>query len=335
MLTSQPPVASNISIAIPNWNGEEILPQCLSAIRDAIDIAALHNSVDIVIADDQSTDSSVEIIRRKFPEVNLIEMKERSGFGVVANTAVENCANDYVLLLNNDVLVEKDFFLHWNTHFADRDMFALASWMLRWDRKTVDSGRRVAVWDKGLIRHWVVEDRGVAAPSLYACGGASIYDKSKFATIGGFDPLYRPMYTEDFDLSYVAWKLGWKVMYEPRCMVYHHNSYSSSKAFSQRRKYLNDTKNHFLLVWKNITDPILFRNHIAWLPLRVAGAPFYHRRLLAAAFALALRQLKEAKSRRREMQRISKVTDRAIFDLFKPTEYDLSHSPRQGLAGAS
>jgi GT2 family glycosyltransferase len=326
---------SNISIAIPNWNGEQILPQCLTALRHAFVAARLGDGVDIVIADDQSTDRAAEIVRRDFPEANWIDMPQRSGFGAVANAAVAACANDYVLLLNNDVLVEEDFFLHWRLHFEDASTFAVASWMLRWDGKTVDSGRRVGVWDKGLIRHWVVEDRGVTAPSLYACGGASIYDRRKFLAIGGFDPLYKPMYTEDFDLSYVAWKRGWPTMYEPRCMVYHHNSYSSGKAFSRRRRYLVDTKNHFLLVWKNITEPALWRSHLAWLPLRVAGAPFYGRRMLAAAFVVALKQLGEARRRRREERVFARVSDREIFDLFRPTEYDLAHSPRQGLAGAA
>jgi GT2 family glycosyltransferase len=325
---------NSISIAIPNWNGERILPQCLSALRRAYDVAGLTSSVDIVIADDQSADRSGEIVRRDFPEVQWIDMPQRSGFGVTANTAVEACSHDYVLLLNNDVLLEEDFFRHWQKHFDDPDTFAVASWMLRWDRKTVDSGRRVAVWDKGLIRHWVVEDRGVAAPSLYACGGASVYDRRKFQAVGGFDRLYRPMYTEDFDLSYMAWKRGWPTVYEPRCVAYHHNSYSSGKAFSQRKKFLNDTKNHFLLVWKNVTDPGLWNRHLAWLPLRIAAAPFHGRRMLTAAFFVALKQIGEARRRRREERAFARMSDREIFGIVRPTEHDLAHSPRQGLAGA-
>lgn len=335
MIKSSSARTHNLSVAIPNWNGEQILPQCLSALRRAYDMAGLNSSLDIVIADDQSTDHSAEIVRRDFPEVQWINMPQRSGFGVTANTAVGACSHDYVLLLNNDVLLAEDFFVHWSRHFENPETFSVASWMLRWDRKTVDSGRRVAVWDKGLIRHWVVEDRGVVAPSLYACGGASVYDRQKFLAVGGFDPLFKPMYTEDFDLSYTAWKRGWPTLYEPRCVAYHHNSYSSGKTFSQRRKYLVDTKNHFLLVWKNITDPILFRQHLAWLPFRIAAAPFHGRRLLAAAFFVALKQVGEARRRRREERAFAKLTDRAIFDTIRPNAYDLAHSPRRGLAGAS
>ena len=325
----------NISVAIPNWNGEDILTRCLTSVQAAYEVAGLPKPWDIVIVDDHSTDDSINLLRREFPQVNLIVPQEKGGFGKTANRAVLESRHDYVLLLNNDVLLEKDFFLHWERHFDNPDMFALASWMLRWDRKTVDSGRRVAVWDKGLIRHWVVEDRGQAAPTFYACGGASIYDRRKFAQIGGFDHLFRPMYTEDLDLSYVAWKIGWQVMYEPRCVVYHRNSYSSEKAYTQRRKFLNDTKNHFLFVWKNITDPVLFSRHMAWLPLRVAAAPFHGRRMLAAAFFLALRQLEEARQRRTEVRKLEQVSDQVIFEHIQPTDYDLVHSPRQGLAGAS
>jgi GT2 family glycosyltransferase len=326
---------SDISIALPNWNGEAVLPECLASLYRAADQAGFHANLDIVVVDDQSTDHAREIVRRDFPQVRWMDMPQRSGFGIVANTAVQNCANDYVLLLNNDVTVEEDFFLHWRPHFEDPLVFGLASWMLRWDRHTVDSGRRVAVWDKGLIRHWVVADRGEVRPTLYACGGAAVYDKRKFLSIGGFDPLYRPMYTEDLDLSYVAWKRGWKVIYEPRMLVYHHNSYSSSRVFQQRTKYLHDTKNHFLFVWKNITDPGLFWRHLAWLPLRVGAAPLHGRRLLTVAFVKALRQWDEAWRRRREAQRFERVSDRAIFDLFRPTAYDLAHSSYRGTAGAS
>ncbi len=325
----------NISVAIPNWNGEDILAKCLGSVSDAFAYAGLPKPWDIVIVDDQSTDGSVELLRRDFPQVNLITPDDKGGFGRTANQAVLACEHDHVLLLNNDVLLEKDFFTHWQHHFDDPNTFALASWMLRWDRQTVDSGRRVAVWDKGLIRHWVVEDRGQVAPSFYACGGASIYDKRKFEAVGGFDPLFRPMYTEDLDLSYMAWKRGWPTLYEPRCVVYHRNSYSSERAFSQRSKYLNDTKNHFLFVWKNITDPGLFNRHLAWLPLRVAAAPFHGRRLLTAAFFVALKQWGEAMARRQIMKQVETMSDRAIFDLIRPTRYDLIHSPRQGLAGAS
>jgi GT2 family glycosyltransferase len=143
------------------------------------------------------------------------------------------------------------------------------------------------------------------------------------------------MYTEDFDLSYAAWKRGWKVTYEPRCVAYHRGSFSAQRAFGRRSRYLNQTRNCFLLVWKNVTDGMLLRRHLAWLPLRLATAPFCGRRMLAAAFLLALGRLGEALHRRRDVRWLATVPDRDIFDLFRPTAYDLAHSPYRGTAGTS
>jgi GT2 family glycosyltransferase len=289
----------------------------------------------VVVADDGSTDASTLVVRRDFPAVRLVELGTRSGFGAAANAAVERSRGDYVLLLNTDAAIDEDFLLAWPDGFADPDTFAITGWMLRPDRRTVDSGRRVAVWDKGLIRHWVVPERGEAAPSLYASGGGSIYDRDKFLALGGFDPLYAPMYAEDLDLSYVAWKRGWKVLYEPRCVVVHHGSYSAKRSMSERRKYLVETRNHFLFIWKNITDRALFARHLAWLPLRVAAAPFHGRRMLAAGFLAALGRAGEALRRRRATRPLHVVSDRSIFERFRPSARDLALSTYRGTAGAS
>ena len=68
------PAKPNISVPIPNWNGECILPRCLASLRRASETAGLGSVVDTIIADDQSTDRSLVIVRHDFPEVRLIEM---------------------------------------------------------------------------------------------------------------------------------------------------------------------------------------------------------------------------------------------------------------------
>jgi GT2 family glycosyltransferase len=335
IVTRDVPAAAQVSIAIPNWNGADILPECLASVYGAARRAGFGADADIVVADDGSSDASALIVRRNFPAVRLFELGTRSGFGAAANAAVEQARRPYVLLLNTDATLDPDFFLAWPRAFADPDTFAVTSWMLRSDRRTVDSGRRVAVWDKGLIRHWVVQERGEAAPSLYASGGGSIYQREKFLALGGFDPLYAPMYAEDLDLSYVAWKRGWRTVYEPRCVVFHRGSYSTMRSMGEWRKYLVETRNHFLFIWKNITDRALISRHLAWLPLRLGAAPFHGRRMLAAGFLAALSHAGEALGRRRATRPFHVVSDRSIFDRLRPTAHDLAHSAYRGTAGAS
>jgi GT2 family glycosyltransferase len=329
-------MTGGISVAIPNWNGEAVLPFSLASVLAALRASCAKTPWEIVVVDDCSTDASAEIIRAQFPEVRWIPLSRRGGFVEAANAAVSACTNDYVLLLNNDAVLDPGFFGHWRRHFeADETTFAVTGWMLRWDHTTYDSGRRVGVWERGLVRHWVVGDRGQTGPTLFACGGAAVYDRRKFQALGGFDPLYRPMYVEDFDLSYRAWKRGWKVTYEPACLVYHRHAFSSLRAFSSRRKDMLLNRNHFLFVWKNITDTDFVRQHLLWLPVWLASAPFQGRRLWLAAFFEALGRLGEIPARRRVESREATITDREVFELVRPTEYDLAHSPRTGMAGTA
>jgi GT2 family glycosyltransferase len=71
-------------------------------------------------------------------------------------------------------------------------------------------------------------------PTFYAGGGSSAYDRRKFLELGGFDPLLHPFYVEDADVSYMAWKRGWKVLYAPGSIVFHEHRGTIGKRFTRR-----------------------------------------------------------------------------------------------------
>ena len=95
--------------------------------------------------------------------------------------------------------------------------------------------------------------------------------RSKFLELGGFDELLWPLYHEDIDLSYRAWRRGWRILYEPKACC-------TTWAVRFRLKYKQNelraivTQNTFLIQWKNIDDPAMRREHLAWLPSRLARA---------------------------------------------------------------
>src|SRR5207302_8680 len=66
-------------------------------------------------------------------------------------------------------------------------------------------------------------------------GGSCAFDRRKFLELGGFDPLLAPFYLEDTDLGYMAWKRGWKVLYQPKSVVYHEHRGTIGKRFTEQQ----------------------------------------------------------------------------------------------------
>jgi GT2 family glycosyltransferase len=97
-MTSSPP---RISVCIANYNGEHLLADCIeSVLAQKVDA-----SVEILVHDDASTDSSVSLLRNRYPQVYVIESSANVGFCVSNNRMVEQSHGDYVLLLNNDAML--------------------------------------------------------------------------------------------------------------------------------------------------------------------------------------------------------------------------------------
>lgn len=325
----------SLSIIIPNWNGVNLLGPCIESVSKALEFAGCQTPWEIIVSDDGSTDGSLTLLRKVFPYVQIVTSPQRLGFIYNANRGIEHCTNPYFLLLNNDVTLDKDFFTHWSSGFDEPDVFSLTCRMLRPDGVTFDSGRRVGIWERGLIRHWVVCSEGSPGPTLFATGGASIYNTARFRQLGGFDDLFRPMYVEDFDLSYRGWKRGWKTIYEPAMIAFHHGGVSSKKVYRARMLNTLVARNHFLLIWKNITDPVLIREHICWLPYWLLQGWRSGRRLISIGFFKALSRLKEVQNKRSMERHQQVVSDHDIWALLHPTKEDLLNSPNVGWAGTA
>ena len=91
-------------------------------------------------------------------------------------------------------------------------------------------------------------------PCFYGGGGSCAFDRRKFLELGGFDDLLAPFYLEDTDLGYMAWKRGWKVLYQPRSVVHHEHRGTIGKRFSEAQIQSVLKKNFLLFCWKNIHE---------------------------------------------------------------------------------
>lgn len=304
----------NVSIVIPNWNGKELLEKNLPPLIEALQYEKGNH--EIIIVDDASTDGSVEFIKNSYPQVRLIQLEKNRGFAIACNIGASKSKNDIVFFLNSDVEVKKDFLKPLLTHFDDEKVFATSPKVLTEDKKTFAGGKNGAGFKLGLF--WVHRDidKGQiknVSTSLFATAGSSAFAKRKFIKLGGFDELYRPFYWEDIDICYRAWKRGWKILYEPKSIVYHKHQSTISKVLKQSQIECIHRKNKFLFMWKNIVDKKFLLQHFLLLPFNLLGALFLGRRQFIISFFRALRQIKEVFPERKKEKQFIKLTDREVL----------------------
>ncbi len=262
------------SIIVLSWNGKNLLGECLDAVIRAVEVEGGNH--EIILADNGSTDGSQDYVRMRYPQVRLVELDRNYRFCRGNNVAVKCARNEIVVLLNNDVIVDPHFLGPLLKGFSQPDVFAVTSQIFNYDQSKTreETGKTFGMLVFGCVHvghtqpgEWD-EKRGYV-PVFYAGGGSSAYNRESFLALGGFDEIYYPGYVEDADLSYRAWKAGYRVLFCPASKVVHkHRSTNATQLGNRRIDYLI-SRNLFILLWRNVTSPRLFLKHLAQLPLRI------------------------------------------------------------------
>ena len=244
------------SVVIPNWNGRDLLARYLPSV-----VAALAGNPDneIIVVDNGSTDGSAAFVASTFPQVKLVALDRNLGFGGGSNAGFRAAKNDIVVLLNSDMRVEPDFLAPAarRLHRSDGVRRLLPDLLQRprqAPRRDRPHARLVAGWRAARAPSRRPGGRPGCFPCFYGGGGSCAFDRRKFLELGGFDELLAPFYLEDTDLGYLAWKRGWKVLYQPRSVVHHEHRGTIGKTFSE--DYIQGVlkKNCLLFAWKNIHE---------------------------------------------------------------------------------
>ena len=309
--------AKTVSVVIPSWNGREHLERNLASVLGAL---ADNPDHEVIVVDNASTDGTAEFLREKFPTVRILSLDENRGFGGGANAGFEHARNPIVLLLNNDMRVEKGFLAPLVEGFSDPRVFAVTAQIFFSDpaRRREETGLTRGLWSNGRLSagHIIDEQVRELFPAFYAGGGSSAYDRRKFLELGGFDPLWKPFYLEDTDISHMAWKRGWFVLYQPRSVVHHDHRGTIGKHFSEGfiQKVLE--KNHLLFAWKNIHEWRRLLAHFGWLYaglwMRLLAGPATARPNTAALLR-ALGQFAPALRSRNRARRMATIGDTEAF----------------------
>src|SRR5215212_684511 len=322
-----------VAVVIPNWNGARFLSTCLGSLREQS-----FKDFDVVVVDDNSTDDSVALVRRNFPEVRVLPLEENKGFSAAVNAGIRASHSEYVALLNNDTEVDPRW-LHALVEAAKAHPEAglFASKMVDfYDRRRLD-GAGDALRRSGLpLRLGHGEpDHGQYDERTFvfgACAGAALYRRDMLDDIGLFDEDFFAN-CEDGDLSFRAQLAGYRCLYVPGSVVYHMGSATFGRRSATSTRL--GTRNSLCLLVKNLPAPLV----PGFLPFILSGqltrlvvtAATSTLRAHLAGLAGALRLLPLMLRKRREIQKRRQAPVEYIRGLLKESSRAASASIRRRL----
>ena len=221
-----------IAVAIVNYNTVGYLRDSLATVRAA-------GADEIVVRDNGSTDGSVDMVQREFPEVRVLDSRDNPGYGAASNQAVAACDTPYVLLLNSDTLLARDTLHVLADHLDAHPRAAIVGPRLH---NTDGSLQRSAhgfprpMTLRPVVRHipglrdrslltWP-HDRPRAVQWLK--GAALAIRRTAFDRVGGFDPDFF-MYFEETDLCYRLIEAGWEIHFTPATTIVHKGGASTDQ----------------------------------------------------------------------------------------------------------
>ena len=248
-----------LAIVILNWNGENMLRQYLPSV-----IQYSRDEAMVYVADNASTDNSLELLRTHFPEVKLVILEKNWGFAEGYNKALKQIDAEYYLLLNSDIEVTH----HWLTpmiEFLDShdDVAACQPKLLSiFDKDSFEyAGASGGYLDRfgypfcrGRIFETVEKDNGqydYATDILWATGAALMIRAKDYWEAGGLDRRFFA-HNEEIDLCWRLRIMGRRIVCLPESYVYHVGGGTLPKG-NPMKTFLN-FRNNLTMLYKCLPD---------------------------------------------------------------------------------
>lgn len=281
-----------VSINLVTWNGKKYLPFCLDSV-----FKQTFRDFSLFILDNGSTDGTVEYLKNfqfPIPDFKTAFNEKNIGFAAGHNQAIEATKSEYILLLNQDIILESDFLSN-VVKFLDAhpEVGAVTGKLLRWD---FCNGKKTDMLDSAGLKIWKnhrLAELGSGEQDgenwkrpfevFGVSGAAAVYRRSALESSAIFGEYLDPdffSYKEDIDLAYRLRLFGWKSWFLPEAVGYHDRTARSDNGgdveAARRRKnkssFVNyhSYKNHLFFLTKNVPAGIWLRYgcRIKWYELR-------------------------------------------------------------------
>jgi GT2 family glycosyltransferase len=320
---------SLVSVAVVNWNGAEVLPECLKSL-----LGLNHKDIEIIVVDNGSSDDSVNIVKRICGDMaRVVCLDKNIGFAAGVNAGFENAGGEFFAALNNDMIAEPSWLDQPLELFRDKSVGIVSCRQMNYYDRTIADG----------LYHYVTKEltfmpfghgREFSSDPLFseagyvisANGGSAVFRAETFKALGGYDAGFFG-YMEETDFCMRAFLRGWRCAYAPSAVVYHMDGFSFKKKGDGFRYYLRE-RNRVWFLYKNIPAADIIRRlfFIIIMELRVirvfivkSGNPF----LYFKARIDALRGLRRYREVRRNNVALFKEKRAKFYRLAQAKKLDM------------
>jgi len=273
----------SVTVSLLTWNGAEYIPWFIKSLQEQT-----FTDWELLVLDNASADRSVEVLREHYPQARVIQQKKNVGFAKGHNLLINWSDSDYILVVNQDVILEEDY-LEKVVSFLEKNQKAgsAAGKIMYWDFREGLKSKRIDSFGLSIDRKRQVvdsyqgkDDFSLDNTQVFGLSGAvvvyrrkaldTIATQTKDSHLEYFDESFFA-YKEDVDL---AWRLrlaGWENWLVTKTKAYHHRTVSGLESARQHRKERGmanklSYRNHLMTLYKNSFYKNLFRDfwQIKW-----------------------------------------------------------------------
>lgn len=311
-----------VSIIITNYNGMEVLEDCIRSVSKIN-----YPNFEVVLVDDVSKDKSIQSVEKykKVFDLKIFKNKKNMGFAGANNEGLKHATGDYVLLLNNDTTVDKNLLLKLVERFEeDKKVGAGQAKIHLMDKPTHLDNAGAFLTRTGFLAHWgfMQKDKKEYKKEreIFSAKGACLFVKREVLDkVGLFDGDYGS-YMEETDFCWRVWLAGWKIIYFPQTFIHHKVGFTFSKQFNPIAVNYNSFKNRIITLYKNLETKNLFTIFIPHLFIVFVIGCYYlvtlqfsKALMIGKAFWWNIKKFKDSIKKRKRVQRLRKKTDKELF----------------------
>jgi GT2 family glycosyltransferase len=246
----------SIAVIVLVWNGADYLDACLTAL-----LSQKYDPLRVIVVDNDSTDRSVEIARRYLPRIRLVQTGYNYGFAGGINAGLAETDAEIVVLLNQDTEVQPGWLQAVAATYADHADMGIVGCKLYYPRSRTLQHAGGWVRRPDAFSYHIGQDEedsgqyDTLLDAEYVTGAAFAIHRRVLNVLGGLDDRYFPAFYEEIDYCYRARRSGFRVVYQPQAVVYHHET--TSLPIQSYRRVLAFHRNRIRFVLRNWDMPDL------------------------------------------------------------------------------